>query len=448
MAIESVLNIAEDTGSEYLIFSKNTGSFLDRIFAAEPQPTSPKVDRILFDGIGEVHYWGIDNLYPKRVYEEAKKNDLVSTVINDKISLAVSGGWTYGKVRRTEQGKVLDFAANQKLEAFLRTINFDAYLDEAFSDLYWFANFFPEIIFYKNEIIATTIQEAMFVRYAKQNEKGLVNWAFVNANWELYTDEKSTYTSKIAVFDRYTDPVLWAKNYPNLQRAIYPVSLPSAGAVSYQLADWHSIIESKWLAYANRIPTLKEALIKHQFSATHLVKINSQYYAKRFKDKWKDTAQRDSLVSKVRKEIEDFLMGTENAGKALFITTEFDELSNETRNFIEIELIPNNIEKGFLVDDSVEASSHILAALGMPATLIGNIPGKGGAGAGSGSDIKEALRLYNLKISRHRRLVLEPFNRFILPYMGFADWEIKLLDPIIHETNELSPIDRTPKSNT
>ena len=67
------------------------------------------------------------------------------------------------------------------------------------------------------------------------------------------------------------------------------------------------------------------------------------------------------------------------------------------------------MKDGMYLEDSGEATAHIYTALGIDATLV-NTPTKGGMGAGSGSDKREAFNIYMALRKSDQDLILEPLN--------------------------------------
>jgi hypothetical protein len=118
-----------------------------------------------------------------------------------------------------------------------------------------------------------------------------------------------------------------------------------------------------------------------------------------------------------KKAFEDFLTGNEKAGSSLMIPVENDPITKKVYEGWQIEAVDNKIKDGVYIEDSQEASSHLMFALGVDPTLIGNSPGKG-MGAGSGSDKNAAFNAYISLCQIHQDLILEPLH-FIRDYNGW-----------------------------
>lgn len=413
---------------------------------AVPMPTSPKIKDDFRVGLGEVAYWGADNLFPQNIYYKAKDNSIVSSTIQKKVELLIAGGFQIGVMEINEdQEEVFKPKFNKEIANFLKSINFSTYLAEAASDFYWFQNVFPEIVRDEKtgKIVAVSAQEAMFCRFSKQNDKGIIPNCYISANWDAYDNENSKYTLTRPVIDRYYSPVLDLKLRAGTH-FIYPISFPSPGTTFYQRAPWTSVTENGWLDFANRIAIFKQARLENLFTADYIVKIEQGYWEVKYPN-WKQLSQkeRDENTVKTKLDIENKILGAKNAGKTIFLPTFWDPHMKAEREYIKIEVIPRTWKEDTMIDDSQEASSHLLYALGVPASLIGNTPGNGGMGAGSGSDVREHLNLYLYLCGLHEQIILEPFNNLVLPYNGWGEYQIRLKKPVFQTLDKIPPAQRS-----
>lgn len=400
----------------------------------------PKEDPQEQTGFGEVAAWGNDNLYPQFVYKNAKANTIIPSTIERKVELLIAGGYSYGVPYFDENGvKKHRYKKNATLESFLRNINMDNYLLEAGSDLYWFYNFFPEISLNNNRKIANVYtQEATFARWKKQNEHGVVEACYINANWEYRASEKGKFTLTRPALNRYYNTAEDLQSRKTGNFFIYPVSYPSPGANYYQLASWHSAISSGWLAISQAIPEAKKIAMENGMRLKKICYVDAEYWETRFPDFMEKPELQENRKREVREEIELHLAGNKNVNKTLFLGKIFDQASRQERMLITFKELDDKSDTGEYIAESQEAASHLLYAIGLPYTLMGNSVGKNSPGAGSGSDVLEHLRMYLYRCSVHERLLLEPFNRCVLPYMGFEE-EIYLLRPLIEMRANIAP---------
>lgn len=412
-----------------------------------PQPQTATVNPANLSLSGKIVNWGEDNLYPQNVVKLAEKNDVVPSTLKKKVELLVSSSYMLGQYEYQNGKKVFVEKENEEIETFLEDSNINAYLHEAAQDLYWFVNFFPQIIRddRTDKIIGFTIQEACHCRYGIANERGLIDTCYINANWETETSETSKYVLKNPVIDRYFRPAQSLRMMKGTH-FIYPLSFPSPNAKYYQLESWHAAIKSQWLTYANQIPEFKMAFLNNQMTIKYVVTISKEYFLEKFKT-WDNSEtteeQRNQWKKEVIKEIDEYLTGAKNAGKSIFVPAHFDELSGKLAKHITIEPLEEKTKSdGKYIEDGQDANAHLLYALGVPSSLLGNSPDKNKMGGGGGSDIMASLKMYLYTCQTHAELILEPFNRLIFPYNGWDKWIIKLKSPEFPALQDIPPNQR------
>jgi hypothetical protein len=207
-----------------------------------------------------------------------------------------------------------------------------------------------------------------------------------------------------------------------VEKVIYPTSFPSPGKTYYQLAHWDSVRSGGWLDVANSIPEFKQYMFKNQISLRYHVQIPTSFWTWKYPD-WESytTEQKVKSMKQEAKFFEDTMTGTKGSFKTLITSYIADEVAQkEYGKWIVTELGAKN-NSNLYIEDSGEASSHLLYALGMDPTLVGYSIGKG-MGAGSGSDKREAFNMYQLQCQMDRDIILEPLE-FIRDY---NNWDPKL----------------------
>jgi len=279
---------------------------------------------------------------------------------------------------------------------------------EAALNFVHFRTVFPEMItdLGKKQILQIKLQRSMECRWGWQNKTtGLVDKCFINANWD--NGGTAANSAVLPVIDPYYDPVggiQAAKGY----NFIYPVSYPDVDNKFYHLVDWHGLRSGKWLKFSLQIPEFKEALMRNQATIKYHLEVSNDYWNWRHKgfDKLTEPEQqllRDAFVD----EFNTVIRGNENAGKTMMSIT-FQENGKEIPG-LKITAIDDKMKAGIYIEDSQEASTHILTALGVDPTLMGNGPGKN-FGAGSGSDKGVAYNIYISQIRPFQDLLLQPFG--------------------------------------
>jgi hypothetical protein len=415
----------------------STGNALKTKAAAgtTQKPDSPLVKPTGDNSTAVIAKWGEDNLFPQRVLCEIENNTIIGSTLDWKARALYAGGVEAGKVSYNANGKqIFTPLIYQPFEEFKKRSAFNRYLIEACGNFYYLYNVFPEFVLSndRKQIVAITVQDAPFCRWGLQNPKtGLVEWCYVNANWDKWEDEYSQYTARIPVLDPYYDPVGSLRERDDSFKYIYPVSYPTPGKVYYQLAHWNSIRKSGWLDVAAEIVKFKKYLLKNQLTIKYHIKVPEYYWGWKY-PKWASytEVQKKQIIKDELDAFNKFLQGTDNAGKSIMTIYKFDPHMQKAYQGWIIEAIDDKTKDGAYIEDSQEASSHILYALGVDATLIGTTPGKG-LGAGSGSDKRVAFNIYMSLCQIHQSIILEPLE-IIRDYNGWdPEIQFRFRNPLI-----------------
>jgi hypothetical protein len=383
----------------------------------------------------KVAFWGPNNTFPQDVIRETEVGSFVGTVLDWKARALYGAGLAYGKVTGVKDNGEEIFVAenkNKEINDFLRRSNFErSYLFRAITDLYYFYNVFPELIVSRDrsKIVDINTKDASFCRHEVQNEKGISEHVYYNSNWSNGgTAENSV---KIPSLDPYWDPAESLRERRDGYRFIYPLSYPTPGKSYYSLAHWNMIRTSGWLDAANAIAVYKKSLMKNQFTVKYLFETTPEYWTWKNKD-YKDLTKeaRDQLHKTELSNLSNYMKGEQNAGNSIMTITFFDPVTKQNIPGLKITAIDDKLKDGAYIEDSQEASSHLLYALGVDGTLIGNAPGKG-MGAGSGSDKRVAFNNYISLCEMHRDIILEPLY-VIKDYNGWdEEYEFRLKIPAI-----------------
>jgi hypothetical protein len=443
-------NMQEDSGlAEYHFLTKQKAilkmSFGDTLVKPKsPEVPKPYLDDNFISWFGDVAPWGLNNLYPEDVYNLAIKNPIIAPVIREKTNFISMLKYKIGQVEYRDGEEVFVPKENKEIREFLKKINFKNYIFNTAKNLYWLNHAFVEVVLgTNNKIINISTHDTTHCRYSLQNEYGRINKCYINANWRDITSQNHKYTLTREVIQRDYNPVAdlqdKAKPYSHF---IYPLFESEITHTYYPMAAWHSAINAKVLEWANSIPEYKAALMRHQLSADYLIEIAKNYWTERYKD-WDEKPElKEQRKKDVRKEIEENLIGSENAAKNIFAPMFVNEYEGKSFSFIKITPINKDSIDGRYVEDSQEACSLLLFALGMPVDLLGNLPSSSGMGGGSGSPTREHFNIYVQKIQPTIDLIFEPFNRMIFEYNGWNNWEIRAEIPALQTLDNVTPSNR------
>lgn len=431
----SVIDIAP--GMAYLKFANagvmtvtDTRSLIENPVAAPLKETINKKQY-------EIVPWGSDNALPNLLIPKIGKSVDMSTnllfnicvgygscVLPVRIKLKDSTG--YDLVMSYEP--VLD---NKDINEFFENNDISKYWLEQTTDMQWYFNVFPEIILSqdpdpnKRKIVELRSKEATFSRWGKVSEDGKIEKHFYSSYWydqNIYSDKKDPDNPKaIDITDVLDDhnPVLDLKRRmgremrpdgktkdDKVYRYIVPVAFPTPGKAYYQKAYWYSIIESGWYDFAIMIPEAKKALMTNKMMLQYIVYVHEKYFEWIFqKEGITKDEDKKTRIKKEYDDIQNFLAGTTNQGKAIISKMMYSPDGKEIPAIV-IKPIENPLKGGEYIDDSEEASNVLAYGMGVHSSVIGS-HGKGGTINGS-----EARELFTIK-----QTLMRPFrDRLLKPF--------------------------------
>ncbi|WP_342645005.1 hypothetical protein [Mucilaginibacter sp. CSA2-8R] len=384
------------------------------------RPSEPKIE--LLNNITPYASWGDDNLFPQNIIEMSSRSTELPSLLEWKARAALGKEvLPFTRSYDAATGTLKDeFCNDPKILAFLSSIPTKRYMREAYNDFFWFWNVFPDLIKSKggDEIAYIGVNEAAHCRWSVQNDKGIIEKCWISPNWGTGMVKEDN-----ALILPVIDPYNWnavediKKNTSN--RFVYPISFPSPGKTYYQLSTWDGFRTSGWMAIAEKIPVFKQHLMKNQMHIKYLITIPSNHWENHYEG-WHNKSEEEQmqLKRKTLTEINDRLTNVENAGKSIMNEVSIDA-EGKVQPGWKIEVIDDKFKEGAYLEDSQEASAHLMRALGLDPTLVGQGPGKN-MGAGSGSDKRIAFNLYCALQNPYRDVVLEPFH-FIADYNGWKE---------------------------
>lgn len=355
----------------------------------------------------EIVNWGSANNLPVQIREAVEKSTDMSAAMLFNISLGYGDGI---QAMRLVDGIPTPATEPEIIDFFEQNSINPNYALEQITDLNWFYNCFPEIILDKagKKIVEINHKEAEFSRLSKMNSKGKIEYHLYSGKWGR-SPSKSDIEATPYLDNRrpYFDLLEQVKK--SERRFIVPVSFPTPGRSYYQKPYWYSLIESGWFDFAVGIPELKKAMLKNQMSLKYLIEIDPRYWDLLFKKEGITTDEEKSVRVKAEYQaIQNFLVGTKNAGKSWIVPLEYSPAMKEARSFIKITEIPQSKGGEYLADAS-DVSNTIAYAMGVHSGLIGSAPGKN-SGSLSGTDKREMFIIKQALLKPFRDILLAPFT--------------------------------------
>lgn len=356
--------------------------------------------------------------------KEIRKNTIIGPTLKKQAEIAYDE-IIYGFDEDDGAGNVkFRRVIDPKVEAFFQRSHIHRYYLEALRNFYFFYFAVPRLIFTsdRSEVYSLTCYKTAHFRFAKPDESGYISNGFVCADWESILDTNSPYVESLPLIDIYADPEMYRDD--SQFKYIYPLAYPTEDEIHYPLVDWNAARESGWLDVAQSIPKFKKALMKNQITLKNLIQVPSWWWEWKYPGFSKmDEKKRKEVMDLEIDQFEKFFKGDENAGSSMMVSFISDPAHQKEYQGWKVDAVDNKIKDGLYIEDSNEASSHLLYSLGMDPAIIGSQPGSK-LGAGSGSDKRVAFNIYVDTIRAHQHLLLEPLS-WIAAYNKWPAYKFK-----------------------
>lgn len=399
----------------------DSGHIVSMEYEPELSPSSPKPEK---DSSTPLAYWGEGNDLPQQIIERTMVDtelpallDWKGRALQGREVIALDLIWD-DSISDYKPVRINDDEINE----FLQQISFKRYWREASIDFVWFANIFPDLIKSKgkDKIAYLGVHKAEWCRWEKQDKNGVIKKCYVSPDWPSAQISDRERVKDHAVVDPYENNMVENVRKDKAKRFVYPVSYPTPGAAYYPRTPWASFVFSHWYDLKMLIPRMKKSLMEKLLAARWMISIPIGYWKHVYPDwdTYKPEKKRDLKKAKL-KEVENSLIGAENAGRVVLGEIGVDENGRDLQGW-KIEPIKDTDFTGQNLEESREASQHLMRALGTDPTLVGDGPGKSGAGGGSGSDKRIAFNIFVALLQPYRDVLLEPLY-FIAKYNGWTD---------------------------
>jgi len=343
--------------------------------------------------------WGPDNLLPQRVLDLMDKAEIVGTNANFNWKVGYGLGPKLVKLIRDEKNnRVVDYfeITDGKEFEWCERNDISLYLMETLTDLSYFHNGFPIMVFDKEfkTIEALRHREAAFSRWAV-NDKGDIISMLYCGDWKSPKDviEYPCIDEYNAITDLNAIKLVKKLHTKRNRQVCFPIYMPSPGRPYYSYPSWYSIFRSGWYSNVVSIPALKKAILKYKMNVSKIIYISPKYFEAKAKQMSIDSTDLNKLQEMrdaVVEELNQKLAGNENAGKAIAAIKELIPSGSTAveEKYITIETIKNDIEGGEYLTDYETGANVISYAMEVHPSLVGATPGKN-SNSLSGSNIRE-----------------------------------------------------------
>jgi len=425
------------------------------LFTSSPEPktkpvlTPPSTEEEAEKDI--IADWGDENDFPTKARAAKESNPDLASALDWKARALYAGGIHY-TIKDKSTGLPADMALPDvrkmayEIDQFVfRNRQFPLQSSIDFYDLY---NAFAEVILTddRQKIDRIVALEARNCRYKKRDKTGKLTQLYIHPDWMGWNgSDEDPKLKKIDLIDPLiADPEKMKADKGKTLRYAYPIGYPT-GKNYYQLPHWWSVKVSKWLDFANMIPTVKDTILKNIALIRYHVQMPSYWMGERYKN-WASMtdAEKKTATEKEFQIINNVLTKPENTGKSIFTVFKVLESTGKEYGGWKIEAVDDKMKDGALLADSSEATIKIFSATSIDPALHGLIPGAGGSNR-SGSDKREALNIYMSLIQAHEDCILDA-HQLATWYNGWTNenFETKFLfrKPLLQTLNQVTPAKR------
>lgn len=406
-------------GKEIIKFSDNSDIVTDKETNAIPVVPKGKSQPIEFVPRGRNNNMMYD------IMKKIGHNVTVGSNIEFKNKVIYGDGvMVYRKYRDPSTGKIVKEEVlpeeYPEIFEFIENNNYSLIRHEIANDLAIFYDSYVEYLFDSNnppKLVQIKSKEATCSRISKIDEKtGKSEWHGYSAEWHKGSPEDVIATPLLDRQSSLRDMKIRMGKLPNKdgkneivkeRNFIHNIRINTPGRFYYSRPYWWSVFASGWYDFSSAIPVYKKALIKNQMTLRYIIYIKDTFWDKLYKAKNLTTdEEKVQCREEFLKEMNDFLAGEENAGKAFVAEFRYDKIKGFEDKDIIISALTNQQIGGEYIEDSEEVSNTICYAMGVHPSIIGSSPGKGKNI--NGTEARELFTIEQALMKMYQDATLEP----------------------------------------
>lgn len=375
--------------------------------------------------------WGANNLLPQEMVADIESTGILNSIIDGKARFAHCQGMVPAIVRSNEKGeriieKVLD---GTEVNEFLEQNSSFLHVFSWLRDYCGFHRIIGRVMLNRagDKIASFQRDDVSEIRLSKKDGHGNINHVWYSGQWEKAKSPDDPNIFSVPLLNPYR-PYLDLRDRVDggskVKSYAFTAAHPTWGKHYYPTPLWYAAY--KWVKIAQAVPEMKAAMYENSIRAKFMVVIQESFWEKRFADKWdKFTAEeQEKKRGEVYDQIDEFLVGAKNAGKAIF-TNGYRDRDGKIWSDIEFKPIEDSTKQGEYLPDSAAANSEIaFASLFNPAIIGASLPSGPYTNSQGGSNVRESVLvqivLHELERQQIRGLmnVIKWFNGWDKAYPG------------------------------
>ncbi len=409
--------------------------------AKSVMPAAPIVDPIPTDSMTSVPWspWGSNNILPLEMIADIKSCNLYA-MIEGRSRLAFCQGIVPVQTKidsKTGQRVIDKYVDDAEINDWMEMNNLPLHVFGWIKDYVCFLRCTARIMLNKKKDKIASIKRDDVTRTRMEKVDGYSRirniWYSVEWNKARTADSKKCFS--VPLLDT-TNPLLDLTN--RLKRTgagneyAMMVTHPGWDEVYYPVPLWMSAL--KWIKIAAAIPEMKAAIYENMIRAKMVVVIYETFWEKRYGQGWDNLTEKEKndFRNKVYDDIEKFLVGAKNAGKAIFVHG-YRDRDGKTYGDVEFKPVDDVAKNGEYLPDAAQANSEIAFSLLWNNALTGgNQKNSLYSQNEGGSNVREASTLQVI-ITEIERIAVKSLMNSVKHFNGWSQ-RLPGLDFIIPAT--------------
>lgn len=340
--------------------------------------------------------WGDDNMLPYQYIKDIETCGVLSAIIEGKARFGLCQGLVPAIVKtdlQTGQRVIEKIVDDPEIVNFLEANNAFGHVHAWMRDLIGFG--WAVVRFMLDgegkKIVTFQRDDLTEVRFAKKDKSGYISHLYYSAAWDKVRSPNDERVFKVRLL-KHNNPMadLEEKAAVGEREFAYVFRTPGWGKHYYPLAPWMPVY--KWVKISQGVPEMKASLFENTMRPKFKVIIMEDYWENRYGTDWMDWDEDEQEKKKnlVYDEIDEWLVGSRNAHKSIFVNGKLTDDSGNVVTDIDIVPIPDNTTQGELLPDSAAANTEIsIGMLWNLATQGGNQKAGVYGGNEGGSNVRE-----------------------------------------------------------
>lgn len=332
--------------------------------------------------------WGANNDQPTIWRQKIEGSTTAYPFIARLVEIIFGKGPIYYQETYDKDGNAThDFTRITEIDDFIYNNDLHFFLLQRMMDYKFCNNIFCEFILNKGLSKITNIShlEAEFTRFGEYNDE---TKKFDTVKYTGDWNKPDTADTLPFLNRQDKDPAIIKTKFIKDKKFVYHSFFPSPGRTIYAFPPHGAAFKKDgWMDFSNKVPEIMNQINDNAMNLKYHIRIPYDYWPAVHKD-WNmlDSEKQKVIIDTKLAEIEDFLVGTKNAGKAFYSHFATDPVTGKPLAGWEIITLDDKSKKDAYLTSVNEADIQVSRAFNLDSSLTNIQPQGGKMGAGSGSD--------------------------------------------------------------